>query len=64
MNQDYAATLLDSLIIIIHNTDRFCSQFSPNYINTLSREKVGRTNKMINKGEMLWSFIKFSQLIL
>jgi len=28
-------------------------EYSPNYINTLPREKVRRINKMINKGEML-----------
>ena len=38
--------------------------FSPNYINTLSRKKVGRINKMMNKGEMLWFLTKFSRLIL
>ena len=39
-------------------------QFSPNNIHTLSRDKVMRIYKMINKGKMLWSAIKFSQLIL
>ena len=39
-------------------------QFSPNYINTSPRERVRRINKMMNKEEMLCSFIKFSQLIL
>ena len=28
-------------------------QFCPNYINASSKEKVGRINKMMNKGEML-----------
>ena len=31
-------------------------QFSLNYINTSSIEKVRRINKMITKGEMLWSY--------
>ena len=43
-------------------------QFSPNYINKLSKEKLGRINKMTNKGEMLLSilqlYIKFSPVIL
>ena len=39
-------------------------QFSPNNIHTLSRDKVMRINKMITKGKMPWSFIKFSQVIL
>ena len=28
-------------------------EFSPNYINTSSNEKVRRMNKMMNKGELL-----------
>ena len=32
--------------------------------NTLSREMVGRINKMITLQKMLWSFLKFSQLVL
>ena len=39
-------------------------QFSPNDIHTLSRDKVMRINKMITTQKMLWSIIKFSQLIL
>ena len=39
-------------------------QFSPNNISKSSRVKVMRIGKMITKGKMLWSFIKFSQLIL
>ena len=39
-------------------------QFSPKDINTLSKDKVMRFNKMITWGKMLWSFINFSQLIL
>ena len=39
-------------------------EFSPNYIKTSSKEKDRRINKMMNKGEMLWSFIKFSRLII
>ena len=39
-------------------------QFSPKHIHTLSRDNVMRINKMIIKEKMLWSFIKFSQLIL
>ena len=38
--------------------------FSSNNINTQSSEKVVRIYKIILKGKMLWSFIKFSQLIL
>ena len=38
-------------------------QFSPNIINTPSRKKVMRIEKMITKGKTLWSFIKFSPLI-
>ena len=40
--------------------------FSPNNIITSSREKVMRVNKIITSGKIhvLWSFIKFSQLIL
>ena len=40
--------------------------FSPNNIITSSREKVMRINKIITSGKIhvLWSFIKFSQLIL
>ena len=39
-------------------------QFSPNNIHTLSRDKDMRIKKMITKGKMPWSFIKFSQVIL
>ena len=39
-------------------------QFPPNNIGRSSRVKVMRISKMITKGKMLWSFIKFSQLIL
>ena len=39
-------------------------QFSPNNMTARLREKVMRTNKIIIKLKMLWSFIKFSQLIL
>ena len=39
-------------------------QFSPNNISSSSRVKVMRISKMFTKGKMLWSFIKFSQLIL
>ena len=39
-------------------------QFSPNNIHTLSRDKVMRIYEMIAKQKMLWSAIKFSQLIL
>ena len=39
-------------------------QFSPKYINTLSNESVRRIYKMINKEEMRWSVVTFSQLIL
>ena len=38
-------------------------EYSPNYINTLPREKVRRINQMINNGGILLSFMKFSQLI-
>ena len=38
--------------------------FSRNNINTSSRAKVMRINKIITEGKTLWSFIKFSQLIL
>ena len=44
------------------NSDR--KQFSPNNIHTLSKDKVMRINKMINKRNMPWSFIKFSQVVL
>ena len=44
------------------NSDQ--KQFSPNNTHTLSRDKVMRINKMITKGKMPWSFIKFSQVIL
>ena len=44
------------------NSDQ--QQVSPNDIHTLAREKVMRINKMITKEKILWSFIKFSQLIL
>ena len=44
------------------NSDQ--QQFSPNNIHTLSRDKVMRINKMIIIEKILWSFIKFSQLIL
>ena len=43
------------------NSDQ--QQFSPNNIHTMSRDKVMRINKMITIEKMLWSFIKFSQLI-
>ena len=36
----------------------------PLTINTQSREKVVRIDKIIPKGQMLWTFIKFCQLIL
>ena len=39
-------------------------QISSNNINRQSRRKVKRINKMISKEKMIWSFIKFSQLIL
>ena len=39
-------------------------QFSPNDIHTLAREMVMRSNKMLTKEKIPWSFIKFSQLIL
>ena len=39
-------------------------QFSPNNINTSSRETVMRITGMITKGKLPWSFIKFSQLSL
>ena len=39
-------------------------QFSPNCINTQSREDVMRTGLMISKGEMVLIIMKFSQLIL
>ena len=35
-------------------------QFSPNRVNTPSREKVVRIGKMITKEKMCRSFIKFS----
>ena len=38
--------------------------FSPNNIYSSSKEKVMRINTVITKGKMLWSLIKFSQLIL
>ena len=38
-------------------------QFSPNNINAQSREKVMRTDKVITKGKLLWSFNKLSGLI-
>ena len=43
------------------NSDR--QQFSRNNIHALSRDKVMRINKMITIDKMLWSLIKFSQLI-
>ena len=39
-------------------------EFSLNNIKTSSIEKVRRSNKLMNKGEVLWFFIKFCQLIL
>ena len=39
-------------------------QFSPNNIHTLSRKNVMKIYEMITKEQMLWSAIKFSQLIL
>ena len=38
--------------------------FSPNDINTSSRKKITRINTIIIKEKVLWSFIKFSRLIL
>ena len=38
-------------------------KFCPDNANRQSREKIMRINKMITKGKILWSFIKFSQLI-
>ena len=38
-------------------------QITVNSINISSRWKVIKNNKMIAKGELLWSFIKFFQLI-
>ena len=49
-------------ILFLVNSDQH--KISPNVIHTFSRDKVMRINKMINKGKMPWSFIKFSQLIL
>ena len=46
------------------SSNRDQHQFSPNDIHTLSRDKAMRINKMITKEKMLWSVIKFSQLIL
>jgi len=40
------------------NSDQ--NQFSPNDIHTLSRDYVMRIDKMITKGKVLPSFIKFS----
>ena len=40
------------------NSDQ--NQFSPNDIHTLSRDYVIRIDKVITKGKMLRSFIKFS----
>ena len=39
-------------------------KYSPNYIKTSKKKTVRRINKMMNKREMLWSFMKFSQLII
>ena len=39
-------------------------EFSPNYINTSSNEEVRRINEMMNKGEMLSSYINFPYLII
>ena len=39
-------------------------QFSPNRIYASSRELVMRINKVMFKGKVLWSFNKFSQIIL
>ena len=44
------------------NSDQ--QQFSPNDINSLSRDKVMRINKMIIMEKIPLSFIKFCQLIL
>ena len=38
-------------------------QFSRHNIHTLSKENIMRFNIMITSRKMLWSFIKFSQLI-
>ena len=40
------------------------NQFSPNKINTSPRINFVRVNKLTINGKMLWSFIKFSPLIL
>ena len=61
-----AANKVKQVPVIINplsaNSDQ--KQFSPNNTHTLSRDKVMRINKMITKGKMPWSFIKFSQVIL
>ena len=53
------------LLLVVDTTSPSSDQhqFSPNNINTLSKEKVMRFNTVITSGKMLWSSIKFSQLI-
>ena len=61
-NQRESSSTETSLNPLSANSDK--KQFSPNNIHTLSRGMVMRINKMITKGKMPWSFIKFSQVIL
>ena len=66
----FTRALINEWIIISSNTFNPLShsgdqhQFSPNNINTLSRDKIMRINKMISKEKLPWSFSKLSQLIL
>ena len=69
--------ILELYYFSLHNKNNFCwykldswgpkgdqHQFSPTIFNTQPREKVMRIYEIITKGKVLWSFIKFSQLIL
>ena len=56
--QEEASRAKEALVKKFPNNDQH--QFSPNRVNTPSREKVVRSGKMITKEKMRRSFIKFS----
>ena len=56
--QEEASRAKEALVKNFLKSDQH--QFSPNRVNTPSREKVVRIGKMITKEKMCRSFIKFS----
>ena len=56
--QEEASRAKEALVKKFPKSDQY--QFSPNRVNTQSREKVVRIDMMITKEKMHRSFIKFS----